>query len=647
MHPRQESRCILSFLIAVSVHTLVECRPRRIASRRIAFADVSPAQDVALAEWSRQKKDMLTWMDSWVLRQERLLHRALSSRREHSVSSRSDRDSQASLPSLLTVTVSAGKLSNGKVKHTDEAEGAIERETLSPCRVLTTSESSNVESASGSIPGRPIDEACDAGQGLRRACDVNDDALDPFAMDPCGSEGSSTNNSVDGETGAHLSRSLSQAERLEEVAERLKVILEPKVMPKRTGRLAQFVESNKFVCLCTMVIFVDTAFTAVEANRSMANPGVNAPRWTFFTDVAFTLFYSVELLIKLHTCGWYYFCNEERSWNLMDFVLVLQGASDIVLTLALSGDGWDVTFLRLLKLVKLGKILRIFRAIRFLRELRVMLLSIVKCLSILFWAFVMMSLIMYVFALVFLQLFAAYFDLAIYEDRDTPERDLAVHFFGDIGLTMISLFQGASGGVDWHEIFDVVKILGPLGTSAFIFFIGFFQFAVVNILGGVFLENALAASLPDRDAEHLEQRRAEEAEAEELRQVFSEIIGSSNTIVFQDLMELARDPHKKMHLRTLGLDINDAVMFFEMMTAALGVPQLPVDDFVGRLCGMKGAASAIDLQAMAYELTIVRSMVQDLLKSSADSSTSTTPFKLTVTPATQHRRTATRLSRII
>merc|ERR1719183_2894456 len=104
--------------------------------------------------------------------------------------------------------------------------------------------------------------------------------------------------------------------------------------------------------------------------------------------------------------------------------------------------------MRLFRLMKLGKILRLFRAIRFLRDLSVMIIAIINCMSALFWAFNVLALVLYVFALMMVQFMTGYaqehkdqMDLEIREGLDT--------YFGSVEGAVLSLFMCATGGINW------------------------------------------------------------------------------------------------------------------------------------------------------------------------------------------------------
>merc|ERR1712176_875739 len=84
---------------------------------------------------------------------------------------------------------------------------------------------------------------------------------------------------------------------------------------------------------------------------------------------------------------------------------------------------------------------------------------------------------------------------------------------------MLTLFMSATGGDDWAKFYDVVVKTGGLNTTVFIVFIAFFQIAVLNILTGIFVDNAVKFAKPDNDASALQHRIQEILEVQQLREM--------------------------------------------------------------------------------------------------------------------------------
>ena len=123
----------------------------------------------------------------------------------------------------------------------------------------------------------------------------------------------------------------------------------------------------------------------------------------------------------------------------------------------------------------------------------------------LFWCFVMLGFILYMFSLIFLQAFAGMFaDEAL--DLDEGVREEIFEKFGSVRVAMLTMFK-LTTGEGWSEVYAVVSLTGFIYKAIFIFFVGFIQFAVTNILTALFLENAIKNAQPDHNSMIFEQRR--------------------------------------------------------------------------------------------------------------------------------------------
>merc|ERR1712190_57686 len=146
-------------------------------------------------------------------------------------------------------------------------------------------------------------------------------------------------------------------------------------------------------------------FTFYATNEEIANIG--APQSSFIRncEIAFLIFYSIELGLKLGNHRLFFFINEDMRWNLFDFLLVGISLFDAIANELTADDdqSFDITFMRLLRLLKLAKIMRMVRVMRLFAELRVILNSVMGSFMALFWAGVGLAFIYCIFGIIFVQ----------------------------------------------------------------------------------------------------------------------------------------------------------------------------------------------------------------------------------------------------
>lgn len=332
-------------------------------------------------------------------------------------------------------------------------------------------------------------------------------------------------------------------------------------------------------------------------------------------EAAFLCFYILELLLKLSVHHGYFFCNKEMYWNLFDFALVVIAAQDFFVLYLHSGGGTPAnkTFLRTLRILKMAKALRVLRVLRFFAKLRLILRSIVgSCLSLL-WSIITLFFIIYIFSLIFVQGVSTW--LIEHGAHLSPEQVQDItKAFGSVELTMVNLFKAITGGIDWQEIYDVVKPGGYM-HAVFIFFIAFINIALMNVLTGIFVESAMKMAMPDRESLAIEKQIEEQHDREELAGLFQDMDingdGRISTAEFTKHLLSEQSGGLKPRLALLGLDIKDTKKFFESMAATCGgVDEL---EFVNGCMHLKGVATSLELNHLMVKLQNIAQLQQRII----------------------------------
>mmetsp|Transcript_21335 Transcript_21335/g.61685 ORF Transcript_21335/g.61685 Transcript_21335/m.61685 type:complete len:643 (-) Transcript_21335:28-1956(-) len=387
--------------------------------------------------------------------------------------------------------------------------------------------------------------------------------------------------------------------------------------PLRTGWVARCVDSRAFEAICALVIMLNGAFTVLTTNYEMENPGRGLTPFMATVELVFMCFYTLELILKLIVHRGYFFCNHDMQWNIFDFLLVVLAIYDTLFTEFYSaGDirsGTNVTFMRVLRILKMAKILRVVRVMRFFAELRLILNSLLGSLASLFWSIVMLALIFYIFALIFVQGSADYIADLLQGDavRGGCGEQCVRRLFGSVGETMLTLYQSSTSGIDWKEPYEAIESTGLQNAALFIFFIAFIQIALLNILTGIFVENAMKLAQPDRDTLALKHRANEIAQKEELRRMCQEMNGYRDAFKKEDFQQALNHSKYRNYLQIIGLDIKDATLFFDMLASA-NEGEVDIEDFINGCMRLKGAATSIDMQHLVFETKMMHKLQRQL-----------------------------------
>lgn len=388
--------------------------------------------------------------------------------------------------------------------------------------------------------------------------------------------------------------------------------------------LSKFVFSPVFTYTIMTTILANTALIVQEQNEDMRMVNVqvsNAARThgqsissqyevEDWMDLAFLGVYLIELFLKLLVHQIYFFCNEEMNWNIFDLCLVIQGIAEALLTffkVSTTSDGAGLVSARVLRVFKVGKVLRIFRTLKFLRGLRVMVVSLVSSIQTIFWSLIMMSVILFIFALVMVTFLSEALNNEKWKDVDENISRDAKRYFPDVYVTMMTLYQCASNGIDWRTIDSVLQV-DHFARMTLWFYLIFFDFAVMNILSGIFIEKALRHAEPDRRAEACEQRKQDQHDAAALSDLLKDVVDEDGNgfISLSEFEEAVEEDGVKSFMTALGVDVSDAKQVFNVLTEGTARDQIPIQEFCDSCMDLKGTASALHLAGVSCDLNLIR-----------------------------------------
>mmetsp|Transcript_75920 Transcript_75920/g.171748 ORF Transcript_75920/g.171748 Transcript_75920/m.171748 type:complete len:620 (+) Transcript_75920:39-1898(+) len=383
--------------------------------------------------------------------------------------------------------------------------------------------------------------------------------------------------------------------------------------PPRAGLLYNFVYSKSFSALCTLVIFANAVFEVYATDFELSQitedqaPADDSIFWAM--ESGFLAFYAIELILKMSLHKLYFFINADFRWNIFDMCLVLFTMYGQWITPLIGGGGdTDLTFMRSVRVLKMAKVLRIVRVFRFIAELRLIMNSVIGSMLSLFWSFVGLLFIFYVFGLVFVQGVLSH----LRDDGNDLDPNLGSKF-GSVQQTMLSLYMAASGGADWKIFYDAIKVTGARYGLLFLVFMLFIQIAVMNIVTGIFVENAMKLAKPDREAQAVQQRKKDQSVTRDLRKLCEDIDTEKSGAICMDAFMRAYSEMPKLrdHMAVLGLDIHDAQTFFGFLSSVHDSQQVDIDSFVACCMKLRGTAKGMDLHNLQHQTLVIYKTQQE------------------------------------
>eukprot|EP00913_Durusdinium_trenchii_P024378 g22887.t1 len=241
------------------------------------------------------------------------------------------------------------------------------------------------------------------------------------------------------------------------------------------------------------MIFVNSIFIAIETQWMATN--VSEPVPVQVMNYFCSFFFLVELILRMSYKLYSRFGNSprygldfftrpgSRGWNIFDLCLVLVSFVDVASAFFSRDPTVDV-----LQAVKILKMLR--------------------CLVSALWCSMSRTEI-FVFAVWFttnatfyLREFADTASPTWFEDLGNSTSKNVIDIqrnFGTLHATTYSLLRSMLGGINWGILCDMLLKMDTISPMLFIFYVLFTMLAVLNIVTGVFVDNAAAAAKTQRD----------------------------------------------------------------------------------------------------------------------------------------------------
>lgn len=150
-----------------------------------------------------------------------------------------------------------------------------------------------------------------------------------------------------------------------------------------------------FNTVVSTAIFLNTVWLGIETD--LHHPEVyenqSLDPWTV-VNYCFVFFFCVELLIRIYSRTWWPFITD--NWNKFDFLLVVLSVLDTFVLVYISDGSGSLSALRVLRVLRVARVLRL---LRFFRPLWLLVIGAVDAMRALLWAWVLISILIYIFAI--------------------------------------------------------------------------------------------------------------------------------------------------------------------------------------------------------------------------------------------------------
>lgn len=348
-----------------------------------------------------------------------------------------------------------------------------------------------------------------------------------------------------------------------------------------------------------MLIISNTICVGIETEYVARTGTETVPPEFQVVTVLYAACFAVELGLRIFAQGLHFLTGNEVLWNVFDTGVVAMSVLDLALTYSVTEDAnqpqQKLSHMRMVRIMRTARILRVLRIISIFRSLRLLLFSVMHTLRSLMWTILLLLIIMYMFGVIFTQ--AA--NQGYFSDDEVPGLR---ENFGTIPLSVYSLFMSITGGIDWHIVAQPLSDLSWIWLVFFIAYIAFSQFAVLNVVTGVFCQTAIEGAIRDQEEVMQVQEDTTKEFVSQLTELFQDTdVDQSGELTIDEFETLLKDERLKKYCASLDLTIDDAWSLFKLLDSD-GSGAIGVHEFVTGCLRLRGSARSVDLALAAYQL---------------------------------------------
>jgi uncharacterized membrane protein len=199
-------------------------------------------------------------------------------------------------------------------------------------------------------------------------------------------------------------------------------------------------------------------------------------------------------------------------------------------------------------------------------------------------------------------------------DLDDAAKERLEAGFGSVFQATLSLYMCITGGNDWSEYYESLLVTGKFGPYLFLLFIFFTQVAVMNIILGLFVNQAIDSMTPTREEaarEHAEELRRRDNDLCHI--IRSTDIKGDGLISIEEWRATLKKGNVASYLDLCGFRPQDVHEYYKMLCFESKDGTVHLDDFVKGCLQLRGRASRFDMYCLRKEVQELREHIVNML----------------------------------
>eukprot|EP00450_Noctiluca_scintillans_P017933 CAMPEP_0194524796 /NCGR_PEP_ID=MMETSP0253-20130528/60091_1 /TAXON_ID=2966 /ORGANISM="Noctiluca scintillans" /LENGTH=563 /DNA_ID=CAMNT_0039369461 /DNA_START=29 /DNA_END=1716 /DNA_ORIENTATION=- len=310
--------------------------------------------------------------------------------------------------------------------------------------------------------------------------------------------------------------------------------------------------------------YVNSAIEVYDAGDAHMTGEAERPYWSIPTELAINLVFLMELALRIFALDFRFCLADGWRWNLFDLIVVTSSVVEV------SGHLLDrnspTSYIRLLRVLRMARAVRMLRLLKFSQlftGLQLMILAFSHCSVTILWAILVLFCTVLFFSLIFVNAAASHLGVA---GSPSAEDEGLRLYFSSVPMALLTLFMSMSGGLDWWDVTRPLLDIGVGYALLFVLFIIFMMIVALNIITGIFVNDAVALARMDEDLRVQTELKESRYLTDRLNDLFRDIdVNHTGRFTIRDLKAQLGREDVNMVLAMLGIDVTDAVSFFSLL----------------------------------------------------------------------------------
>mmetsp|Transcript_106948 Transcript_106948/g.190128 ORF Transcript_106948/g.190128 Transcript_106948/m.190128 type:complete len:581 (+) Transcript_106948:39-1781(+) len=393
-------------------------------------------------------------------------------------------------------------------------------------------------------------------------------------------------------------------------------------------RLAEFISRKEFDLFIVSLVFSNIIVMAVELEVERYYKPSEMPAFLRGLNSAFNAAFLTEVLMKWLAFGPYYFFTcPDWLWNMLDFLIVCSSVLEWVteatvrVTDTTENGSLSIDQFRMFRILRVTRVLRgikVARIFKHVAPLRSLLISIGGALKSCFWTLVLITFIIFGFAFAIAQASLEYCKVEAAEHwghRDV--RPLCTssdvnQYWNSLGKSMFTLYMIIVAGINWIECLDPLYKISDLAVFCLAFYVAVMYLCVLNVVNGVFCQNAIESASNDKEIAVATQLSQSENQTDGVKAIFQQIDNDkSGEITFDELVKSFQSPEVSAFFESIDLDVQDVWTVFHFLDSDKN-GTLNCGEFVEGCMMFRGTAKAIHVAKIKNEQLLQRALLEQL-----------------------------------